>query len=509
MKKQENHLERKFQEEKEMRKVTKRILTIVLALTMVMGMVLSVSASAIPAPDPLDTEGTAMIQKALKLPNGFNVPAIDYRFLFTPIGVTNDSDGEIITSGNPGYIAATAMPQIGATDATDAPAGTRKGIVTIEDGDLAKSTDVDGMQMWKGSVDALTAEGMVAGNSFPHAGVYKYTVSEINEGAAPGTGLNPNMKYSKASYEMYVYVENVITTDPVLDKPESLIIKNVGFRIMSVDGDDITTETMPPMLGSSDPDTGTSSKFPKHEPVFTNRFDPPVNLQSDKTVAGQFADTEKLFSYKLTVTRPKAAADVDEDQIYIGTIYAPDGPDGDTDPDVIGTVTVTFTGTSQTGVVTSSTTPPAAAVTAGAQFTMTHGQWLEFLEDNDPSTVGASNPNRTGLPAGSTYTIAEIGESRYTASVDVFNNTVNSTTKTETQPGTYETTLLVDHTGVSPSDIPLTLGGGYNITKWTNTHTAVTPTGILLNNLPFILLIVVALGGFVLYIASKRRKASN
>ena len=42
---------------------------------------------------------------------------------------------------------------------------------------------------------------------------------------------------------------------------------------------------------------------------------------------------------------------------------------------------------------------------------------------------------------------------------------------------------------------------------YTNTRTGITPTGNFINNMPFIALIAVALGGFVAYIAAKRRRA--
>lgn len=42
---------------------------------------------------------------------------------------------------------------------------------------------------------------------------------------------------------------------------------------------------------------------------------------------------------------------------------------------------------------------------------------------------------------------------------------------------------------------------------YTNTREGITPTGNFINNMPFIALIAVALGGFVAYIAAKRRRA--
>ena len=477
-----------------MNKIMKKIVTVVLALTMVIGTVMSVSAAVIPAPPNKQDDGAALIQKALKVPNGFEVPSLNFQFLFTPQGVTNDATGAVIVAGATGYVnPVTQMPRIGVEKSGTT---TNEAIVTILGTEVATgvSDPVDGMQMFKFSknVFAATSGNAVTGASFPHAGVYKYIISEIDEESA-----NPSMKYSNATYEMYVYVANKLDEDdpPALDTPESRYIANVGFRIMSVDGDDITTETMPALV-TEDKETGTDSTYPKHEPVFTNRFDPPADLEVDKTVAGTYADITKMFNYKLTVKRPVAAANVDKDQVYVGTIY--DGATATTQ-----TVTVTFTGTEVDGVVTSTTTPSTEGVAADAQFTLKHGQKLDFLD-----TPATPEPDkRTGLPAGSTYTITEIGEARYTASAGIWNNSASLTeTATATSAGA---TLAIAATDISGDNNSLVLGAGKNWTDWTNTHTDVTPTGILMNNLPFILLIVVSIGGFVGYIASKRRKASN
>lgn len=52
-----------------------------------------------------------------------------------------------------------------------------------------------------------------------------------------------------------------------------------------------------------------------------------------------------------------------------------------------------------------------------------------------------------------------------------------------------------------------TLGEGVNNkVDVTNTYKPVSPTGILISNLPFIIMILVAVGGIVLYVVSRRRR---
>jgi len=43
----------------------------------------------------------------------------------------------------------------------------------------------------------------------------------------------------------------------------------------------------------------------------------------------------------------------------------------------------------------------------------------------------------------------------------------------------------------------------------TNTLESTSPTGVIINNLPFIMMIVVAAAGFVAYIAAKRRRSAS
>ncbi|NLB91294.1 MAG: hypothetical protein GX786_08785, partial [Clostridiales bacterium] len=67
------------------------------------------------------------------------------------------------------------------------------------------------------------------------------------------------------------------------------------------------------------------------------------------------------------------------------------------------------------------------------------------------------------------------------------------------------TTNLLNSSG----DGVLTSAGQFgkdpNTSSFLNTLSAVTPTGIIINNLPYILLVVVALGGFAMYFVSRRR----
>lgn len=212
----------------------------------------------------------------------------------------------------------------------------------------------------------------------------------------------------------------------------------------------------------------------KADPVFTNIYAKAVPFTVSKTVlhasGNNYADLTKEFSYSLGMTIPGADA-----ATYTGVIY---DKDGDATGD---TVTLTFDG--------SSVPNTASNVT----FTLSHGETLVF-DGNNGSTL---------LPLGATYTITETGTTGYTPSVDL--------TSGAQVAGTTEITF--DPTpAAAGSSITVTkalLVDDDNAADFTNTYKTVTPTGILMDNLPFVLLILVACGGLVAYLVLKRRKAHN
>ena len=433
----------------------KKIVTVALALTMIMGTVLSVAAAEQPGLQKGDPTG-ATITKILQVPVGAAKPGEDFKFTFTAKGYASDEDGDLVAN-------TTGMPLPGIA-----------GVVTIPNSSIGAATPEGGYQIFKGSLDVFALPGtspIINGDSFPHAGIFIYEVQEI-----PPSPVTAGMKYSQAKYEMYVYVTNTSETAPT----GALQIKDVGFRILATDGagiDPVGTTIVP---NSSDPDTqGIATDAPKQDPIFTNRYAQPADLEISKAVTGNFADTTKMFTYTLKVTRPQAAADIDDTQSYVGTIYKMDGT-----PVTPGrTVTVSFTDN---------------ATEASVTFTLAHGEKVDFLPAPvGPAIVGVPNPGvQDGLPMGSTWELTETGAPRYWARV-AYNN--NGTTGSAAAPDEGDP-LTIN---------ALTLGAGVNSAAWSNEHRDITPTGILMNNLPFILLIVVSIGGFVAYIANKRRKATN
>jgi len=411
-----------------MNKLMKKIVTVALALTMVMSTVLSVSATGLQQDDP----ETGTLTKILEVPKGVPTPDKTFNFVFTKSGIVNGS---------------------GVLDSADAVKATMPGLsnvsTTFGTSDTSTTETVAGY--W--DVTKTITDIVPTSTTWPHAGEYVYMVSELQDSPA-----DPALRYSLASYQMTVYVENTAPSDP----NGNLIVKNIGFKQFINDA-------------------GTTADIPaKADPIFRNRYKELVKLDISKMVTGQYADATLGFVFTPTFER---ALDKDE-VISIGTIIGADG----TPTSRI--VTVTFAANGTTGVADPTT------------FTLAHGETIKFegVNSSDTEKFGKGT-----LPIGTTWTVMETGSAGYTASAIVNNNSATEEGPFPTSPGTAGANLTVNTDGTNA----LIAGLSINKAAFTNEYRTVSPTGILLNNLPFILLIVVALGGFVGYIASKRRKATN
>lgn len=110
----------------------------------------------------------------------------------------------------------------------------------------------------------------------------------------------------------------------------------------------------------------------------------------------------------------------------------------------------------------------------------------------------------SNLPVGTTYVVKELDAlDGYTPSVTVVENRTTTVNRTAAQEGDALDTLKEGG--------KKNLVGEYeNRVTFTNTHQGgVVPTGILMNNLPFILLVAVAIVAFVSLAVIKRRRTSG
>lgn len=186
--------------------------------------------------------------------------------------------------------------------------------------------------------------------------------------------------------------------------------------------------------------------------LFTNTYAKnDATLTIEKNTTGKYANKTKEFKFEITFTN----SPMSEQASFTGNIGS--------EP-----------------VVCTAGTPKS--------FTLADGEQLVFSH----------------LPVGTTYVVEELAASDgYTPSVTVIENKTTTLTNKTVQEAEALDTLKQDGTK--------NLVGEYeNKVTFTNTHQGgVVPTGILMNNLPFILLVAVAIVAFVSLAVIKRRRTSG
>ena len=342
----------------------------------------------------------------------------------------------------------------GTAPVTDAPEISGK----VEFTDVDAGTSEDGTKTVR-----KDSANVFDGVDFPHAGTYVYDITE--KGGTYTTETGETMTYSGAQYQMTVWVAN---------GENGLYVKAVAAKIVLGDDGEPGTDAGEKV----DPTPGGDGSDPMLEyssVAFTNIFTKQVDggnpedpdaqmLNINKTVVGDYADKTKYFAYDITVTQPELVTGIVTYKAYI---------------------------VDETGVVTSGDNYPVEDiqptddygpfinVTAGLTVTINikHGQQIVFTDTH----------------IGATYEVVEAAYAGYTPEVELV---VNGAEPVNTK-GTEETTLS---TGSN------LLGEDENSAAFTNTYKNITPTGILINNLPFIILALVVLGGLVVSVALKAKK---
>lgn len=327
-----------------------------MAAVMCMGTV--VSAADTPTVD-------AEIQKDFQIAEGITVPGITFTFTFAGVEA-------------------------------DAPAISAK-TVAYSNADTVTS-----------GISSKTVAEIFRGVTFPHAGVYTYTVQET---AGETSVENGTVTYDGSVYTVRVYVRNT---------------ENGGLAI-----DQITAAK------------GAEGQEVKQSEIkFVNKFEKKTNLVVKKNTVGDLADKTKAFTFNVTFTKPAT---------YDGSTF------------VSGNDTYTF----------------------GQEYTFT-------LADGGQKVF-------SNLPAGTRYVVTEVGSADgYAPSVTVVENGTQTVNKTAADADS----LATAETGKTNL-----AGEGTNTVTFTNTYKDVPITGIIMNNLPFVILILAATAGIVGYLVIRRRVA--
>lgn len=259
-------------------------------------------------------------------------------------------------------------------------------------------------------ISSKTVADIFSGVTFPHAGVYTYTVKET---AGATSVENGTVTYDGSVYTVRVYVKNT---------------ENGGLAI-----DQITAAK-----------SGAAGTEEKQDAIkFVNKFEKTTSLTVAKHTEGALADKTKAFTFKVTFTKPAT---------YDGSTF------------VSGNDTYTF----------------------GREYTFT-------LADGGQKVF-------SNLPAGTRYVVTEVeAADGYAPSVTVVEN--------GTQTVTNKTAADADSLATAETGKTNLAGEGTNTVTFTNTYKDVPITGIIMNNLPFVILILAAAAGLVGYLVIRRRVA--
>ena len=443
------------------------------AILVAMAMVLSLGVvSAFAAAGYDETQGaviggteadpaTGVITKALQMPSGTTTPATTFKFNWEQ--VTNKTDDGI--------------------EATPVKANNKLGKeITITAGQEAPAADVASVKTVIGIADLVgTNTTKHVDETFAKAGRYQFEVTETsntNGGQnTPADGIdadeNQTLSYSDEKY--------LVTID-VAQGENGLYVENIAVQKWNSETEtwgakgnpSSQTTTDGKQLGSDFKFTNTYVKTQNVIPDGKDPSGPTVDdsgLYIQKKVApksgDQLTDADKAAPFTFTVTVAKPS--LSDKEAYNAQIVAikDDGTGIDTS---VAAQDVVFTLATADAAATE-TTPATVKGACTKEITLKHNQRLVF----------------TDLDVGATYTVAETEDAGYTAAY----------------VKTAEGTAAASVTGLSTNG---TITEKDDSVAYTNTSKKDSkPTGILISNLPYIALALVAIGGLVAYVVVRRK----
>ena len=289
----------------------------------------------------------------------------------------------------------------------------------------------------------ISKRGQITFPTYPEAGKYEYTVTETQT-ADPivANSEHEKMIMSQAEYTMDVYV-----TDGATGTEISSIVVN------KVKDDAGQTATGKVDIGNTD-----TNRF-----NFTNTYVQEAGTGTDPTnpdpIYNQFGSlnvSKKIVNANGTATTP------DDEFAFTATFAFPKGTDANT----LGGIKAN-----------------------GGDVTLAEGGTYTFhLKAN-------KNMKFTGVPVGTTITVKESAAKNYKGSAEI---TINGTKLTSVAETSYNTEL----TAVRSQK----LGQKQNIVDVTNTYNDVPVTGIIMNTLPYVLMIALCGVALIAFVGFKRRR---
>lgn len=291
-------------------------------------------------------------------------------------------------------------------------------------------------------IGITSRRGQITFPTYPEAGKYEYTVTETQT-VDPAVVDGEHEKMIMSKAE---YTMDVYVTDGATGKEISNIVVN------KVKDDAGQTATGKVDIGNTSTNTfNFTNTYVQEAGTGTD----PINPGPDYTTYGSL-DVSKIIK-----TDAADTADTNKEFEFTANFTFPNGTDGTTlgAKATIGDSTTSITGTSHT-------------------FKLKHGQNVKF----------------TGLPVGTKISVTESATPNYKGSAEVV---INNGTKEAVAETKYNEALTVSDK---------TLGQNKNTVDVTNTYNYVPATGIIMNTLPYVLMIALCGVALIAFVGFKRRR---
>ncbi|MCL2002566.1 MAG: hypothetical protein FWG72_01010 [Oscillospiraceae bacterium] len=465
-------------------RVWKRTANIALALALSLSLTLPATAREYSTGDSSTNPAKAAITKLFKMPFGTPTPESKFTFTFTKIGMDDPLDNSAT--------ALAGMPEIDDVYVTYAARENPVGGTFTIGGDRYAVKETP--NFLKDMV------GNVWGNG---EGIYFYWVHEIETLPDSYITIDDEDKegwaFSKAKYKVEIWVEK--------DSNNILFPKYVAVRIVPGSEDDYYTDENIPGHGKVDPTPGGEGKNPDDptiegdfsQVIFTNKYwktDGGGEENYDESAlevikkikgSGSAADRDdKFFPFSVKVIQPGVIPVLDpvtgDPVIQVYKAYVMD----EEDKIVTDSENGAFLGPDSNGGYFEFTSGETVEVA------LKHGQRLVFIDLHIGSAV-------------------EVTEDAVPGYIPSYRRTFSGTTFSDTKeyPG------LVAHIEFGfPRDEDkgphYTIEGvGANTVTFTNTRTGAIPTGVSVDDLPYIVLIALAIGGLVTFASGRSRRKSK
>ena len=426
------------------------MVSIVFAIILCLAMAVPAFASDPPNPwsesKTPDVDAEAVVTKVLQMPIGTTTPTIanpnEFVFEFTAVSL-NDVEAKDVKDP--------VMPTI---------ADKKIAFSAADTGDESTGVKI----VWKESTD------FIAGIDWSgRAGEYVYKVTEKQNTYPIADAFKEQMVYSKAEYELVIYVDNK-------DNSEGVYVVAVVSKITKKD--DGTAGGG----GKGTPEPGGGEDHDYSQAAFTNIYTKnnggtnPTDtvLSVSKKVDGLGADQTKTFEFSIKVQDPAIGTKAGTYKAYVLNEN--------------NAVVTPLTGIAPSGSI-KGTAP---------------NQYIEFAT-NTPLTINLKHNQRLSfidLPVGAVFDVTEVTPTGYTASYELtsYENNTPSAANTATSAGASLSIPASQHIADKPIN---------NVVDYLNVIDSSPITGVGMDNLPFVVLIIVLVGGIAGYAVFRTRRSAR